>query len=83
MPESLAAVISTGMWSTGVDIVGMGLLSSTNEKGEKDDKARKMEKAREELDELLSSSCPVCESAVAGLDKPFLKEGDDDQTWQI
>ena len=52
------------------------------EKGERNDVARKAEKAREELDELLAGSCPLCEGVVAGLDKPFIKEGEDDDSWQ-
>ena len=64
-------------------MVGMGLLSVGNERGEKNDKVRKAEKAREELDALLSGSCPLCENVVAGLDKPFIKEGEEDLAWQI
>lgn len=40
------------------------------------------ERAREDLDELLASSCPLCESVVAGLDKPFV-ERDEDDSWQL
>ncbi|KAH8120213.1 DigA protein [Phellopilus nigrolimitatus] len=79
IPESLASVVSAGMWSTGLDRV----IWSTGDKGEKDDVTRKVEKAREELDELLAGSCPLCENVVAGLDRPFLKEGENDDSWQI
>lgn len=63
--------------------MGMGLLWGGGEKGEKDDVTRKIERAREELDELLAGACPLCESVVAGLDKPFVREGEDDDSWQI
>jgi vacuolar protein sorting-associated protein 18 len=42
----------------------------------------KGEKVRETLDELLASSCPLCESVVAGLDKPFI-DPDEEDTWQL
>lgn len=83
VPESLASVISAGMWSTGLDRIGLDRMWNVGEKGEKNDLARKAEKAREELDELLAGSCPLCEGVVAGLDKPFVKEGEDDDSWQI
>jgi len=38
---------------------------------------------KEELDELLASSCPLCESVVAGLDKPFVAVGEVDDSWQL
>ncbi|THH06935.1 hypothetical protein EW145_g3730 [Phellinidium pouzarii] len=78
IPESLASVVSAGMWSTGLD-----RMWGSDDKRDKDDVTRKMEKAREELDELLAGSCPLCESVVAGLDKPFVKDGDEDNSWQI
>jgi Fe-S oxidoreductase len=43
----------------------------------------KAEKLRAELDDVLASSCPLCESVVAGLDKPFVKEGEMDTTWAL
>lgn len=83
VPESLALVITAGMWSTGLDRIGLDRMWAAGEKGEKNDAARRAEKAREELDELLAGSCPLCEGVVAGLDKPFIKEGEDDDSWQI
>ena len=83
IPESLASVVSAGMWSTGLDRMSMGLLWGGGDRQEKDDTTRKVEKAREELDELLAGACPLCESVVSGLDKPFIKEGEDDDSWQI
>ena len=48
---------------------------------EKDGK--RMEKLRAELEELLAHTCPLCESVVTGLDRPFVKEGDVDSTWDL
>lgn len=31
----------------------------------------------------MSSSCPLCESVVAGLDKPFVEEGEVDTSWAL
>ena len=83
VPESLATVVSAGMWSTGLDRIGLDRMWSGGIKGDKNDMSKKMEKAREELDELLAGSCPLCEGVIAGLDKPFVKEGEEDESWQI
>jgi len=41
------------------------------------------EKLREELDQLLAAGCPLCESVVAGLDKPFVAPGEGDKSWDL
>ncbi|KAK2461658.1 hypothetical protein APHAL10511_006121 [Amanita phalloides] len=43
----------------------------------------KMEKVRAELEDILAGSCPLCESVVVGLDKPFIKEGEVDNSWAL
>jgi vacuolar protein sorting-associated protein 18 len=44
----------------------------------------KLEKMREELDGLLAGSCVLCDSVVAGLDKPFLMSGEEEEgEWAI
>ena len=74
IPESLASVVG-GVWGAGGNkkIVA----------GEEGRDAERVEKMREELDELLASSCPLCESVVTGLDKPFIAEGEVDNSWQL
>ncbi|KAF8739352.1 hypothetical protein AX14_009923 [Amanita brunnescens Koide BX004] len=42
----------------------------------------KMEKLRAELEDTLAGSCPLCESVVVGLDKPFITE-DTDTSWEL
>lgn len=51
--------------------------------GDPKDNSARLEKLREELDDLLASSCPLCESVVAGLDKPFIAPGEVDSTWEL
>ena len=41
------------------------------------------EKLRAELENALASNCPLCESVVAGLDKPFIESGEVDTSWDL
>lgn len=68
VPESLASVV--GGWGG-------------DKKTDLTKDAKRVAKLREELDDLLASSCPLCESTVLGLDKPFLAQGETDSSWQI
>ena len=74
VPESLATVVG-GVWG--------GVGNKKSPAGSEGRDAEIAEKMREELDELLASSCPLCESVVAGLDKPFIAEGEVDESWQL
>ncbi|TFK56966.1 hypothetical protein OE88DRAFT_1650500 [Heliocybe sulcata] len=74
VPDALASVVSAPAW-----IPGMGGKKAEAEKGG----SKKAEKLRAELDEVLASSCPLCESVVAGLDRPFVKEGEVDSSWEL
>lgn len=74
IPDALAAVVSAPAWIPGVGVhrrPGVGL----------DEK--KTQKLRAELEDVLASSCPLCESVLVGLDKPFVKEGEVDTTWML
>ncbi|KIJ45146.1 hypothetical protein M422DRAFT_251339 [Sphaerobolus stellatus SS14] len=75
IPESLANVVGGVVWGAGGN--------KKNVEGVQGRDAEKVEKMRDELDELLASSCPLCESVVAGLDKPFIAEGEVDDSWQL
>ena len=74
VPESLASAIALPSMPWGA----RDKKSDQAGRGEEN----KVEKLREELDDLLASSCPLCESVVAGLDKPFIADGEVD-SWHI
>jgi hypothetical protein len=75
VPDALASVVSAPGW-----IPGMG---GARKAGADKDFEKKGEKLRAELDDVLASSCPLCESVVAGLDKPFVKPGELDTSWAL
>ena len=45
--------------------------------------AAKVERLRKELEDVLAASCPLCESVVAGLDRPFVQPGEVDSSWTL
>ncbi|TFK77229.1 hypothetical protein BDN72DRAFT_953692 [Pluteus cervinus] len=73
IPDALASVVAPPNW-----IPGMGGGARRNELDNKNWK-----KMKAELDEILASSCPLCESVVVGLDRPFVKEGEVDTSWAL
>ncbi|TFK36843.1 DigA protein [Crucibulum laeve] len=75
VPDALAAVVSAPGWIPGI---GGGRKPGTEKDG-----SHKLEKLRAELDDVLSSSCPLCESVIVGLDKPFVQEGEVDTSWTL
>ncbi|KAJ6574972.1 Pep3/Vps18/deep orange family-domain-containing protein [Mycena capillaripes] len=77
VPDALAAVVSAPGWMPGMG----GRRNGIAQDGSK--KAAKTERLRAELEDVLASSCPLCESVVAGLDKPFVKEGEVDTSWTL
>ncbi|KAI6153732.1 Pep3/Vps18/deep orange family-domain-containing protein [Pisolithus tinctorius] len=78
IPDALAAVATAPVgW-----IPGMGLAGGKKSGSDKDAEKR-TERLRAELDDILASSCPVCESVVAGLDRPFVDPGEMDTTWVL
>lgn len=85
-PDALANAIGAGVGGMGIMWEGMGLPTTFGgDTGGNQDKAggaRDPEKIRQELDDLLAASCPLCDSVVAGLDKPFIV-GNADKSWQI
>ncbi|KAI0094977.1 Pep3/Vps18/deep orange family-domain-containing protein [Irpex rosettiformis] len=73
IPDTLAGVVTAPVgW-----LPGMGLTGKKPTESEEKQK----EKLRKELEDLLAGSCPLCENVVAGLDKPFVKEGEVDSSW--
>lgn len=76
VPDALAALVTAPNWLPGM---GGGNRPTGDEKvGDK-----KLETLRAELDDVLSGSCPLCESVVVGLDKPFVKEGEGGTSWTL
>jgi vacuolar protein sorting-associated protein 18 len=77
IPDALASVVSAPTW-----IPGMGAGGGRRAGNERDGQ-KKAETLRAELDDVLASNCPLCENVVAGLDKPFVKEGELDTSWTL
>jgi len=76
VPDALVTVItSPAGWIPGI---GGGQKSALVEAGA----AKRLEKLRSELEDILASACPLCESVIVGLDKSFTK-GDADTTWEV
>jgi len=75
VPDALAALVTAPNWLPGM---GGGNRPTGDEKV-----GDKMETLRAELDDVLSGSCPLCESVVVGLDKPFVKEGEGGTSWTL
>ncbi|KAG6888839.1 hypothetical protein C0992_007397 [Termitomyces sp. T32_za158] len=75
VPDALAALITTPAWMPGMS----GGQRPVNGVGS----SEKMEKLRAELEDVLASSCPLCESVIASLDVPFIKDGEVDTTWAL
>lgn len=76
LPDALASVVSAPGWIAGIGTGG-------GQKGPNKDAEKQAEKLRAELDDVLASSCPLCESVIAGLDKPFVTDGEIDMTWTL
>ncbi|KAI6047775.1 Pep3/Vps18/deep orange family-domain-containing protein [Pisolithus marmoratus] len=78
IPDALAAVATAPVgWIPGMGLAG-GKKSGSDKDGEK-----QTERLRAELDDILASCCPMCESVVAGLDKPFVDPAEMDTTWAL
>ena len=76
MPDALVTVItSPAGWIPGIGGGQRSVLAET-------DTGKRLEKLRSELEDILASACPLCESVIAGLDKPFTKAGSD-TTWEV
>jgi Fe-S oxidoreductase len=76
IPDALVTVITTPAgWIPGI---GGAQKSALAESGA----GKRLEKLRSELEDILASACPLCESVIAGLDKSFTK-GEPDTTWEV
>ncbi|KAG8987850.1 hypothetical protein FRB90_003109, partial [Tulasnella sp. 427] len=81
VPDALANAIGAGV----SNLPGVGLLwgAGDDKQTKKTDAEAKAEKIRDELDDLLAASCPLCEGVVVGLDKPFISPGEVDDSWAL
>ena len=78
VPDTLVTLVTAPVgWIPGI---GLG---SGRRNGTDPDLGKKAEKLRRELENVLASSCPLCESVVAGLDKPFVQSGEVDTSWDL
>jgi vacuolar protein sorting-associated protein 18 len=78
VPDTLVALVTAPVgWIPGIGLGG-GRRNDTDP-----DLGKKTEKLREELENTLASNCPLCESVVVGLDKPFIQSGEEDTSWDI
>jgi hypothetical protein len=83
IPDTLAqAVTAVGTTMVGGSI-GSGEKSQKKSKKERDREDARTEVARKELDELVAGVCPLCEGAVMGLNRPFIKEGEAVGDWDV
>lgn len=76
IPDALASVVTGSNW-----LPGMGGSRSAGQ--EKTLGNKKLEAMRAELEDVLSSNCPLCDSVVAGLDRPFVAAGEGDNSWTL
>ncbi|WVR03897.1 hypothetical protein IAU60_000896 [Kwoniella sp. DSM 27419] len=83
IPDALAQAVSVVGAGVGV---GSGS-GGAGKKGKKSDVRRvddaRAEELRKEVDDLVASACPLCEGAVAGLDKPFIGEKENTADWDV
>lgn len=78
VPDTLVALVTAPVgWIPGIGLGG-GRRNDTDP-----DLGKKREKLRAELENMLTSNCPLCESVVVGLDKPFIQSGEEDTSWDL
>ncbi|KAH9985393.1 Pep3/Vps18/deep orange family-domain-containing protein [Russula compacta] len=76
IPDALVTVItSPAGWIPGISGAQRNTLVETGA-------GKRLENLRSELEDILASACPLCESVIVGLDKSFTK-GEPDTTWEV
>ena len=82
VPDALANLVTAPAgWIPGIGGGGGGGGGAKRDASEKD--AEKVERMRRELEDVLAANCPMCESVVVGLDKPFVQPGEVDASWDL
>lgn len=79
IPDALAQAVT----AVGVGVTGGAVGRKAMSKKERDREDGRMETAKKQLDELVAGVCPLCEGSVAGLDKPFVAEGEEVGDWDV
>jgi len=82
VPESLATAITSNL-SLNLNLVPWGGSNDGKDMKSVERAKERAEKLKAELDELLAAACPLCESLVVGLDKPFVLPGEVDHSWDL
>ena len=78
VPDTLVTLVTAPVgWIPGIGLGGGRRNDTDPELG------KKAEKLRTELENVLASNCPLCESVVAGLDKPFIESEEVDTSWDL
>lgn len=80
VPDALATAV--GVWGGRGKALG-GAIGLGGDHASEGETGSRIEALRAELDTVLAGSCPLCDSVVSGLDKPFVKEGEVDSSWTI
>ncbi|ORY29496.1 Pep3/Vps18/deep orange family-domain-containing protein [Naematelia encephala] len=84
IPDALAQAVSAV--NNNLNVVGGGGGGDKKRKASKKERDRddaRADEARAELDTLVAGVCPLCEQAVVGIDKGFVKEGEDVRDWEV
>lgn len=75
IPDVLAQAVS--VVGQGVGVGGPATVSKKKNRDKGDGgNDEKTARAKAELDKIVAAVCPLCEGSVAGLDKPFVTEGE-------
>ena len=78
VPDTLVTLVTAPVgWIPGIGLGG-GRRNGTDPELRK-----KAEKLRAELENMLASNCPLCESVVVGLDRPFIESEEVDTSWDL
>ncbi|CAE6425800.1 unnamed protein product [Rhizoctonia solani] len=80
VPDALATAV--GVWGGRGKAIG-GAIGINHGHLNEGEAGSRIESLRAELDNVLASSCPLCDSVISGIDKPFVKEGEIDTSWII
>lgn len=83
IPDALAQAVTAVGTTVVSGVAGVGGSSAKKSKKERDRDDTRAEVARKELDELVAGVCPLCEGAVVGLDRPFIKEDEAVGDWAV